>query len=433
MLVDATPSISILLDTQGRILNINQAGLTHLVMTQDSAVGQDVFSLFPEPLAQIRRSVFQSVLDTGQITDYEDCRDGRLFAFRIVPVKELQERITKVAIFAEDITQKRQVESRLAESEAKYRFLAENAGDIVWQLDANMHFTYVSPSSERLRGYPPEELIGRSVFDLYSPEGLEIVRSKMSERNERIKRGEETTSICFEAPQFRKDGTLIWMETTSSRIKNDNGNTIGYVGITRDVDERIRARAALEEVNSQLRQRLEEISALQARLLEMAIHDALTGAHNRHYLDEMIVHEMTRARRGHTPLSLVILDIDHFKHVNDAYGHHAGDQVLCEVARILGTSSRKSDLICRWGGEEFLVLLPEMSLEHAFKRAETWRKRLEQLDFPQISKELRVTASFGCATLSADGNSADTLIQAADAALYHSKENGRNRVTCHSS
>lgn len=427
-LLNATRGISILLDTNGRILSINEAGLTHLALTTNNAYGQDVFSLFPEPLSLTRKQIFKHVLNTGLPTDYEDSREGRLFAFRIVPVHDLLGRICKIAVFAEDITERRRMESRLAESEAKYRFLAENAGDIVWQLDADMQFTYVSPSSERLRGYSAEDLIGRSVFDLYTPEGLEIVRHHMSTRDRLRQAGEEVPSICFEAPQFRKNGSVVWMETTSTRITDEEGNLAGYVGITRDVDERIRARAALEEINSELRQRLEEISALQTKLLDMAIHDALTGAHNRHYLDEMMANEINRARRNNAPLSIVLLDIDHFKHINDCFGHHAGDLVLGKVARILQASSRKSDVVCRWGGEEFLVLLPEMPLEHARERAETWRSQLEEQTFPHISASLRVTASFGCSTLEQADHSADALIQAADAALYQSKAQGRNRV-----
>lgn len=428
-LIDATPGIHMLLDLSGKILAINQAGLDHFTLREEEALGLDAFSITPAEVLGRRQQVFQQAISLAQPLDYEDHHHGRYFAFRVIPIKGTAGTVTRVAVFAEDITARREISRRLTQSEAKYRFLAENAGDIVWQLDDQMRFTYVSPSSEHIRGYTEEDLLGQQVFSLYTPEGLQIVRRAMAERDERCRRGEQVISICFESPQQRKDGSVIWTETTSTRIVDEQGQLIGYVGITRDVDERRRAREALEAANRELRLRLEENASLQDRLMEMAIRDALTGAYNRHFLDEALPAEFTKALRASKPLSVVLLDVDHFKQINDSLGHHAGDQVLRELAGILLGSARHSDVICRWGGEEFLVVLPGMTLAQACQRAEKWRQDLAAHIFNEQAVALCVTASFGCASINAPTDSVNALLQRADSALYQSKNGGRNCVT----
>jgi diguanylate cyclase (GGDEF)-like protein len=168
---------------------------------------------------------------------------------------------------------------------------------------------------------------------------------------------------------------------------------------------------------------------LQEALRAQATRDPLTGLYNRRYMQEFLEREIHRARRRDRPLAAMLLDIDHFKRYNDSYGHPAGDEALRFVAETLLNSVRAEDLACRYGGEEFVVLLPECSLQQAAVRAEEIRNRLKQLyeeragELPQV-----ITASIGVAAFPETTDQVDLLLKCADGALYHAKNAGRDRV-----
>jgi diguanylate cyclase (GGDEF)-like protein len=160
-----------------------------------------------------------------------------------------------------------------------------------------------------------------------------------------------------------------------------------------------------------------------------ATHDKLTGLNNRHYMHEWLERELKRATRHGRPLGAIMMDLDHFKRINDEYGHGAGDQVLREVAAALKRSSRQSDIACRYGGEEFLLLMPESPLEATVRRAEQLRGEIAKLDLAYQKRPLgRVTLSAGIAVFPEHGADQDTLLRNADAALYRAKQGGRDRV-----
>lgn len=167
---------------------------------------------------------------------------------------------------------------------------------------------------------------------------------------------------------------------------------------------------------------------LDQQLLVMATTDALTGLANRHYFQNESRREIDRARRYSRPLSLILLDLDHFKKVNDTYGHPAGDAVLRQVARILITAMREGDLVGRLGGEEFAVLLPETPLEGAVASAERLRDRIEHHVFTHKDMQIHATVSLGVAEFSPTYAGRESLFEAADRSLYDAKASGRNRV-----
>jgi len=166
---------------------------------------------------------------------------------------------------------------------------------------------------------------------------------------------------------------------------------------------------------------------LQLRLARLARIDALTGLHNRRDLDERMEAEMSRSRRHRDPFSVVIGDLDRFKRVNDEFGHDIGDEVLREVGRRLSTNLREEDLAVRWGGEEFLLLLPGTDAEAARRVADKIRQRIADEPFSCTGQDIRVTISFGVAQFR-DEPLARELIKRADAAMYRAKQSGRNRV-----
>ncbi|MFC5301544.1 diguanylate cyclase [Azospira restricta] len=186
--------------------------------------------------------------------------------------------------------------------------------------------------------------------------------------------------------------------------------------------------AQLREANERLVANLAEISALHKQLQEQAVHDPLTGLYNRRYLDEVLERELARAVREGYPVSVAMIDLDHFKAVNDTYGHKAGDRVLQALGRLLHEQAREGDVPCRFGGEEFVLVLPRMAGDNARRRAEQWREAFAAQATRHGEIEIHCTMSVGLATYPGDATSAEGLLAGADRALYRAKAGGRNRV-----
>ena len=195
------------------------------------------------------------------------------------------------------------------------------------------------------------------------------------------------------------------------------------------IDDLRRINAELEsrvqERTMQLEQRAAELEDANRKISEMAYLDPLTNVANRRSLDESFLREANRSLRLGLPLTIVLLDIDHFKSVNDLFGHTMGDMVLQTIARILASQIRPYDLLARYGGEEFLVMLPDTTLERGGDAAERYRVAIEAMTLENFPR--RVTASFGVATL-VPGQLPEVLFEGADKALYRAKQSGRNRV-----
>jgi diguanylate cyclase (GGDEF)-like protein len=173
----------------------------------------------------------------------------------------------------------------------------------------------------------------------------------------------------------------------------------------------------------------DELKRSNEMLTQLSNTDPLTGLHNRRYLMDMLEREITRTKRKGTHLSLIMLDIDHFKRVNDLYGHQSGDQVLVAVAKLAASDLRSYDVTARYGGEEFVIALPETSHADALMIAERVRQHIELCSFTGPISQLKVTVSMGVATYPTDAISTiDDLFRDADAALYRAKKAGRNRI-----
>ena len=183
------------------------------------------------------------------------------------------------------------------------------------------------------------------------------------------------------------------------------------------------------ELEAKIHERTHELAEANARLAQLAVTDGLTGLYNHRHFHERIALEVERSQRSGLPLSLLMLDVDHFKQFNDTFGHPAGDEVLRQLARVLTDTRRANDVVARYGGEEFAVILVDTAKFTAAKVAERVRERVAGHDFSDAAPRAgRLSVSVGVATFPDDGTDAEALVRAADTALYAAKRAGRNRV-----
>jgi diguanylate cyclase (GGDEF)-like protein len=210
-------------------------------------------------------------------------------------------------------------------------------------------------------------------------------------------------------------------------LKEPKGQAAGCFIVLRDITQRYRSELEIRHINDRLAVQIHEIESLHEELREQAIRDRLTGLFNRRYLDEVLPRELERAAHDESAVTVVMIDIDHFKSINDQSGHREGDRLLSLLGCVLRDGTRSSDAACRYGGEEFLLVLPGVSCEIAHERMESLRRdyaarlRAEGFDDPP-------TLSAGIASFPLHAQSDDALLRAADGALYQAKADGRNRV-----
>ncbi len=314
---------------------------------------------------------------------------------------------------------RRVFERALRTSEERYRQLAEHSKDVIWTLDlSTRRFSYVSPSIEGARGFTPEEVVSQPLSASLQPESYAKIMAMLDEHLGRIAAGDQSAlSAMTEVEQPHKNGSIVVSEVVASFLLDADGKPHAVLGVSRNITERRRVEAQLREANDKLRGQLEEIENLHVALQEQAIRDSLTGCFNRRYLDETLERELSRSRREGYPLSLVILDLDHFKQINDTYGHQAGDQALVVLAETLRADIRHEDVLCRYGGEEFIILMPHMPLATAAERAEAWRQKIADIRVPFGKFELTFTTSAGVAAYPDHGKTPDELSQSADLVL----------------
>jgi diguanylate cyclase (GGDEF)-like protein len=183
------------------------------------------------------------------------------------------------------------------------------------------------------------------------------------------------------------------------------------------------------ELEAKIHERTHELAEANTRLAQLAVTDGLTGLYNHRHLHERLTLEVERSQRSGLPLSLLMLDVDHFKQFNDTFGHPAGDEVLRQLARVLTDTRRANDVVARYGGEEFAVILVDTAKFTAAKVAERVRERIAAHDFSEAAqKASKISVSIGVATFPEDGTDAEGLVRSADTALYAAKRAGRNRV-----
>jgi diguanylate cyclase (GGDEF)-like protein/PAS domain S-box-containing protein len=298
---------------------------------------------------------------------------------------------------------------RVGSEPVDFRQLTEQNNDVIFKCSAEGIATYVSPSAQRVFGWTVEEMIGKGPEAFVLPEDMPVIAGAQAQH----RGGDEATTMSYR--MMRKDGTVLWVEAGARLIVDAATGRRELVIVMRDITER---------------------KLLEEQLSLLAMTDGLTGMANRRAFDAALDNEWLRTKRSNGQLSLLLIDLDHFKAFNDRYGHQVGDDCLRAVASAIQLALRRpADLAARYGGEEIAIILPETDAAGAIKIAEDIRRAVRQLAIPHAGNAEGagiVTMSTGAATaLSLVGASTQmpsALLQAADMALYKAKHNGRDRV-----
>jgi len=411
----------------GRYLAANRRGLDLLAYPGEEFSNHSIIetSDVPEKI----QNILIRVLAGEEIPPFES--NTRRYDGKLVPTevsinlaRDEKGKPQHIQSVVRDMSERKRAEAALRESEAKYRIVVDNTYDWEFWSAPDGKYVYVSPSCENIIGHPASQLMADPELPgrLVHPDDRHLLDKHNQIANQRIK-----DSVDFRI--FHKDGSLRWISHTCIPIFDDEHQYLGVRGNNRDITQQKMAEEALEQANKSLNDQLVLVNILKDQLQEQAVRDPLTNLHNRRYLNEILPRELIRAEREHTSVGLLIADVDHFKRVNDTFGHQAGDEVLKTVANLIVSNMRGSDIACRYGGEEFLLIMPGVNIEAAWKRAEEFRLKCEQISIRVAGHDLKVTISIGLVVFPQDGKQVGELLSRVDKALYYSKRAGRNKVT----
>lgn len=296
------------------------------------------------------------------------------------------------------------IKKQLQESEARHRLLIENASDIISTISLEGNFTYISPSVERMTGYTVDEVIHHyREINYFLPETLKVMDKTLALVKQMLAKGQRFDSVRFEQMQKTRDGRIFWTDTVLTGVYDEHGQLKELLAVSRDITEQVRLR--------------EEI-------IRLSQTDKLTQLYNRSRIEDLLADEYKRANRCDQPFAIIFLDVDHFKWVNDHFGHQAGDLLLNELSTVLLDNIRQTDRVGRWGGEEFFFILPDTDAAGALFFAEKIRLQIARHEF---TNPTHVTASLGVAVYQGCGT-IKSLIARADDAMYAAKKAGRNQV-----
>lgn len=317
-----------------------------------------------------------------------------------------------------DITAEKETQAKLRESELRLRTILDNVGAYIYIKDKDRRFKYINKLTEELFQKKSDEIVGMTNIELLGPEqGEEFDQTD----RQVFEIGEKVT--CLET--FTTPDKIYYYWSVKIPLQNEQGEIDHYIGISTDITDQKHLEHQVRQSHHELEVRLDEINKLKDELQNQATHDALTGLFNRRYLEEHI--PLIFAEPNRAPTSLLMVDIDNFKTINDNHGHGIGDKALVYLADTLRAECRSNDLICRYGGDEFLVVLPNTPQSSALKKAE-WIRKNFQLNLTNTLPELQKhSISIGISTSPDNADSFEKLYHSSDKALYEAKKKGRNR------
>lgn len=325
----------------------------------------------------------------------------------------------------EDITARKEAENRLRESETTLRNVLEALPVGVWIMNQKEQIVHGNPAGQRIWG--GSRFVATDRFEQckkwWLATGRRIAKEEWAAVRA-IQKGE--TSLDEEIRIECFDGSNKIVLNSALPLRNSAGSIVGAIIVNQDITSRKKAEEQLQRANLAIEIANRKLQQALVREQLKARTDELTGLNNRRYFFELSRNLFSLARRYRTPLSVCIFDIDHFKRINDRYGHQMGDTILRHIARLVRAHMRETDVPARYGGEEFIVVLPHTTAQEAFAAAEHLRESISAFREFADGKEVMATISVGIAEMMTDKDTLDGLIRRADQALYAAKNAGRN-------
>lgn len=404
-----------------RVAYLNQSYETLTGMCSETSEGKTIQDCLSAKHATLIEDHYQQCYEANAEITYEESFSlaGRLRWFRttLTPIRNLQGKPHRLLGTTQDVTERYDNRRILREQGQWLRSILDGSTHAIIVTNQEGTIRLFNPAAEKLLGYRAEEVVGKATPALFhrsneieahaqqlSRELGETVEVGFATFVERARRG---LPEIDEWTYVRKDGSELTVNLSVFAMRNEQQEITGFTGFARDITEQLRVRRDLERAS---------------------LTDPLTGLYNRRHLNRTLQAEIDRSQRQHTTLAVILLDIDHFKAVNDTYGHACGDSVLRELANRCLQTLRGMDCACRLGGEEFLMLLPDTSSEQAQIVAERLRQLTEGKAIDTAVGPISVTISLGVAGL-IEGESGLQLLERVDEALYMAKREGRNQVS----
>ena len=403
--IDSIPTPMCYVDAQNVYRYVNDAFLAYIGRDASDIVGHPVKSVLGEERWGLLAPVMARVRagESLAVERYIRFADGRSrwMVVRLSP-RIVEGDYQGYYATTSDIHEQKMVEDELRRANTILSAHFDNTPLAVIEFDTELRIVRWSGQAEAIFGWAADETLGRglttwrNVYEEDEAQFNQFVRALVEGRERHA---------TFTLRNYRKDGTVIWVEWHNSALRDEHGQVISILSLAQDVSSRIQA---------------------EERLQYMATHDGLTGLPNSVLLNDRLNAALIRAKRAKKRVGVMFLDLDHFKDVNDSLGHRIGDGLLKELARRIRGGLRQSDLLARVSGDEFVVLLEDVPLDGAPDLVAS--KMLEEVrrPFNVEGHEIHVSGSLGIAIYPDDGADSETLLKNADAAMYHAKELGRN-------
>ena len=424
--VEQSPASIVITDTSGNIEYVNPRFTQVNGYTSEEVLGENPRVLKSDQTPEETHREMWRTISTGGEWKGEFVnrkKNGELYyeLANISPIKDDNGVTTHYMAIKEDITERKFIADALQESNLHLIATLNALPDLMLEMTRKGIVRNFHAARTDMLHALPKDFMHKDIEKSMPVDAARIIKSALAEAAEN---GTSSGSVySLERPQ----GT-IWYELSITAKGDPRNPETNFIVLSRDITDRKLAEEKLQLANVTLQERLVEIEALQGRLREQAVRDHLTGLYNRHYLQETLEREISRAMRSEQSVSIMIMDVDHFKRVNDSYGHKVGDLVLRALGDLLRSSIRAGDIPCRYGGEEFIIVMPNVPLSIAHERAAHISSRINELQVPHEDVHLQVTVSVGVATIPQHGLNGEDVLLRADRALYRAKELGRNCI-----
>jgi len=399
--IDTAAEGVIIFDDECAVRTFNPASEMMFGYQAKEIVGHKIYRLLPG----IRKisDVFDLLNTENEIDGlYSDGR-RRLLSIRINEMSISGERMFTCLL--SDITQRNVAETQLKKAEARYRDLVETAHDLVWSVDTKFRWTYLNEASSKIYGYAPREMMNRSISEFATDEYNGRDQAAFAD----ILNGKEL--VQYETVHIDRNGTPRNISFNAKAHKDEDGVVVRISGTARDITAQ---------------------KVFEKQLSYQAEHDSLTGLYNRHYFSEELERLVARVARSGANCSLFYIDLDQFKYINDTLGHAAGDRLLLETTEMLRSHVREGDLLARFGGDEFTLLLYNIDEGSTLLAAEDIRSLIEKYTFIESGQACNVTCSIGIAVIDNTTRSSEDVLAHADLACNMAKKRGRNQIYMYS-